>query len=655
MTTIHLIFKTHLDIGFTDYSASVVQTYYDRFIPQAVALARRTRHDPRRFRWTTGAWLIYTYLEQASPEARREMEDAIAAGDIRWHALPFTTHTELIDESLWRFGLGYSRALDKRFGLTTIAAKLTDVPGHTRALVPLLAESGVRLLHLGVNPASRLPEVPPVFLWRDSATDTDVIVIYNATYGDLTQIDGLDDALALTLTGDNEGPPTDAAIASAYASLAERVPGASVVASTLDDFARKLDSVRDHLPVITAEIGDTWIHGAGTDPTKVSRYRELARLRREWLSRPGFDADSIAGFSGKLLMVPEHTWGMDEKTHLPDHRHYLPDDFAVLRQSEAARRFEASWAEQRAYLNDAVAALPDALAQEAQARLNAIAPKRPALAGLSPLSAVRLGSAHFEAAFDPQTGALSSLTDTRTGAAWADADHRMALPSYEIFSSDDYQRFWEQYIRNKDDEGVQAWAREDFTKPGLPIRQHQRWTPSVTTAYQDGDSRAVFALAWPDEAKQFGAPAESYLEYTLQPDGLEITYAWFGKPATRLAEAFWLSFQPLAPDLTGWRLEKIGQMVEPRDVVSRGARTLHAVDQRVVYVTFGRIFTLETLDAPLVAPGRPSLTDFHNHLPDMRGGVQVNLYNNVWGTNFPMWFGDDAQFRFRLRVGGERG
>jgi hypothetical protein len=43
MTTIHLIFKTQLDIGFTDYAANVLQTYYDKFIPQAVTLAQRTR------------------------------------------------------------------------------------------------------------------------------------------------------------------------------------------------------------------------------------------------------------------------------------------------------------------------------------------------------------------------------------------------------------------------------------------------------------------------------------------------------------------------------------------------------------------------------------------------------------------------------------
>ena len=27
-------------------------------------------------------------------------------------------------------------------------------------------------------------------------------------------------------------------------------------------------------------------------------------------------------------------------------------------------------------------------------------------------------------------------------------------------------------------------------------------------------------------------------------------------------------------------------------------------------------------------------------------GIALNLYNNIWNTNFPMWYSDDALFRF---------
>lgn len=161
---VHLIFKTHLDVGFTDL-ARVVAGYFDSYI-RAIQVAQELRAagGPERLVWTTGSWLIFEYLEQAAPAgAAAALETAIAAGDIAWHGLPCTFHSELLDPALFRFGLGLSQSLDQRFGRHTIAAKMTDVPG--RGIVPLLAEAGIQFLHIGVNAASTPPAVP-VFVWR---------------------------------------------------------------------------------------------------------------------------------------------------------------------------------------------------------------------------------------------------------------------------------------------------------------------------------------------------------------------------------------------------------------------------------------------------------------------------------------------------------
>ena len=90
----------------------------------------------------------------------------------------------------------------------------------------------------------------------------------------------------------------------------------------------------------------------------------------------------------------------------------------------------------------------------------------------------------------------------------------------------------------------------------------------------------------------------------------------------------------------------MNEWVDPSDVVSGGARTLHAVEETVID---GKVQILN-MDSPLVAPGKPSLLDFHNKLPNMKGGLHYNLYNNVWGTNFPMWYGDNMLFRYRIKA-----
>jgi hypothetical protein len=46
--------------------------------------------------------------------------------------------------------------------------------------------------------------------------------------------------------------------------------------------------------------------------------------------------------------------------------------------------------------------------------------------------------------------------------------------------------------------------------------------------------------------------------------------------------------------------------------------------------------------------GEPSLLNFNNRQPSLKKGMHFNLYNNVWGTNFRMWYDEDARFRFAL-------
>jgi hypothetical protein len=660
--TVHLIFKTHLDIGFTNFSQDVFHQYFEKFIPQAIETARILREagGKDRFIWTTGSWLIYEFLERADSKARSQMEAAIEAGDIVWHALPFTTHTELMDASLFRFGLSLSQRLDKRFGRQTIAGKMTDVPGHTRAMIPLLAEAGVQLLHLGANPASTPPDVPSTFVWRDEPSNTRVLVMYQrGSYGDTMLVPGLDEALTFAHTNDNHGPQTPDEARHAFDVLRGEFPTAQVQASTLDNFARQLLSVENRLPVVTQEMGDTWIQGVGTDPLKVSQFRELSRLRRHWLEQ-GADPDDphIVNFSRALMMIPEHTWGMDEKTFLRDYEHYEKEKFYAARQTPPFQVFEKSWQEQRAYLDQGVDALVDsAFSTEARDRLQLLHPKSPDKSAYQQADdrAGRFETANFQLSFDPQTGAINRLVDRATGRKWAAPEHLLGLFRYQTFSEADYDRYWKQYIRNKRPTAV--WSRPDNVKIGIGTAAGDGgfWQPRLTNvSYRQSDSAYHFLLELtsPDEAvTRFGCPARLVTEITLPNDQpvLQFDVQWFDKAANRLPEAIWFSFNPLTRHTGLWELDKMGECISPLDVIRNGNRKLHAVDTGVYYHDPRGVLAIESLDAPLVAPGEPSLLNFNNRQPPLRHGMHFNLYNNVWGTNFPMWYEDDARFRFVLR------
>ena len=97
MKKILVLFKTHLDVGFTDFSRCVIQRYNEEFIPRSIAVARElaVRGVKEGFTWTTGSYLIWQYLQQSDSAARTDMEEAIRNKWVRWHGLPTTTHSEV--------------------------------------------------------------------------------------------------------------------------------------------------------------------------------------------------------------------------------------------------------------------------------------------------------------------------------------------------------------------------------------------------------------------------------------------------------------------------------------------------------------------------------------------------------------------------------
>jgi len=204
-----VVFKCHLDVGFVDTQANIIRRYFEVHFPRAMEIAAALRKEGRDpYIWTTGSWLIYQYLEKHSGEERRRMEQALSAGDIAWHALPFTWQTELMDRSLIAGGLGLSQSLDRRFQRTTRGAKMTDVPGHTRGLVAPLAEHGVTFLDIGVNSASTPPDVPPLFLWKDAAGNSLAVMYHLHRYGGVVTVPGADLAVDVEVRNDNAGPHT---------------------------------------------------------------------------------------------------------------------------------------------------------------------------------------------------------------------------------------------------------------------------------------------------------------------------------------------------------------------------------------------------------------------------------------------------------------
>lgn len=630
MSLIHLVYKTHLDIGFTDLASKVRKTYHDQFIPQALTTAEHFLNenpDDPLFVWTTGAWLIHDHLATQEPQKVRRLERAIEAGLITWHALPFTTHSEMMSPAVFRAGLSYAAELDARFGRKTTAAKMTDVPGHTIGMVPLLAEAGVRFLHLGVNTASPVPDVPQLFRWQ-APDGSEVVVMYQSSYGATDFPIGPEVGLSFAHTQDNIGPQSVPQVIEARRALSHAHPGARLMASTLDAFGAEVWARRESLPVVTQEIGDSWIHGIASDPQKQARFRALQR------HYDGFETLTPArlAFGRGLTMVAEHTWGVDIKSYLRDETAWDRADFDKARASDP--RFalaEASWAEQRAYLDQAVACLP---AEDRPPEADA--PAAPAVTQPGTV----LKDAGWRAEIDPATGDLLTLC-APDGRALSGQGSLIGF-RHETYDHAALQTHLDSYLQHRLD-----WAVLDHDKPGLAQARTAR-TASFAPHGAGAAQGNVSVAPMPHDAHDvLGAPQSCAIALRgLDQNRAELCLTLRGKPANRMPEAGFLHF---CPDADGWEVLKMGVWLDPNRVTRRGGGQLQAV-MALRANTGQKRLQLDLMDAALIAPMNAPFLPFQPEQPNFSAGIRVNLYNNKWGTNFPMWSEGDMVFRFVLTL-----
>lgn len=672
MKKVYVVSKTHLDLGFTDYAENIRRKYIDEFIPQAISLANTVNTETHKnFVWTTGSWIIKEALLYSTEEQKEKLIAALKRGNIVPHAMPFTTHTELLDEDTLNYGLSIVDGIDEIRGRKTVAAKMTDVPGHTKAIVPLLAKRGIKLLHIGVNGASAVPQVPECFLWK--CGNDEIIVIYSGDYGGAFKCDLLDEVLYFDHTLDNHGAPSPEKVLAKLDKIKEDFPGYEVEAATLDDYTEILWQVREKLPVIENEIGDTWIHGSASDPYKSAALRQLMNLKRKWLSDGTMErnTEEYVGFSDNLLCIAEHTCGMDVKTYFADYEHYLKPQFQKARKRDkiivkypfkdfpynilniinkirfksAYSIIEKSWQEQRNYIDKAVESLNDSHKAEAKAELSNLLPEKPCeFKGENLSGTVNAFGFSFEINCFGGIGYLSFNGQ--------EIIENNSKPFFEFrsYTSKDYDFWFKNYSRDFDKNS--GWSYPDFGRPLLKCFDGKypegSFYYSMENAFVTKDENAVKVsvnLKCDAElCEKTGAPRTVQVIYTLNENGLTFDVSWYGKDASRLTEAIFLHLYPNTDEIS---LVKIGSEVDYKSVVSMGGRNLHAVE-KCEFASGAGEFELINRHSPLISIGKGKILEYDNKIESIEDGISYVLYDNVWGTNFPQWYEDNAKFSFEI-------
>jgi hypothetical protein len=137
---------------------------------------------------------------------------------------------------------------------------------------------------------------------------------------------------------------------------------------------------------------------------------------------------------------------------------------------------------------------------------------------------------------------------------------------------------------------------------------------------------------------------------------VDIEWSITNKQPDTWPEAGWLCL-PLAIDQPKFHLGRLGAIVDPSEDTALGAN--HEVfclnSGMTVTGAEGKGIGLCPADSPLVSIGHPGIWRHSEEFGQREPVVFVNLFNNVWGTNFQQWIRGSWSSRVRLWAvdGGE--
>ncbi len=240
---------------------------------------------------------------------------------------------------------------------------------------------------------------------------------------------------------------------------------------------------------------------------------------------------------------------------------------------------------------------------------------------------------------------VTSVVDLRTGRELLRPGGVLGQYRYERFSTAEVSRYTSTYLRSK-----AAWALKDMGKFGLPADvPYAEASPSVLAAKVETDASGQTLVL--TSAREGILPDSIRLSVRLPDDQPWIEVAWTieNKTIDPWPEAGWLNF-PFGIDQPKVSLGRLGGPIDPaKDVVPGTNRDVFCLSTGLTITgADGAGVGLCPLDSSLVSLGRTGLWRYTQDAQPASSEVFVNLFNNQWSTNYPLFVGGSWTSRVRL-------
>jgi hypothetical protein len=248
-----------------------------------------------------------------------------------------------------------------------------------------------------------------------------------------------------------------------------------------------------------------------------------------------------------------------------------------------------------------------------------------------------------------RTSDMDKLLAVATGKELVDSSqHVLGQFLHERFSLTEVSQFVASYGRAE----AGGWVGADFGKPGMPDAKTSPYLASTPKGWTVKATRTPLGETVVLTASDTLGLAKGYtLTFTFPNNQACVDIGWSvdSKTPDPIPEGGWLCL-PFKVEAPSFRVGRVGGTIDPaKDIIFGSSRHLLAVDRGITVRAgeSGAGMAAASADLPLWSLGEPGLWKYTADYVPTRPGLFVNLYNNMWNTNYPLWIGGSWKARLR--------
>lgn len=347
--TVYLLHHSHNDIGYTHVQSDVVKMQIKNLKDAIAAIEQSNGYNEKaKMKWNTEVvWPVEQYLRNCSKEEIEKLKKAVKEGSIEINALYANILTGLCRPEELMKALEPARKIYKEFGVEGKSAMISDIPGLSWGIVPVLAEYGIKYLEIGQNQGDRIGNT--LSTWGDkpfywvSPSGKDKILCFTAGQGYSFFHTGLNykkfvnplkeeklsyyleelekeqypyDIIPIHYTVGSDNGPVHMELPEIIKEWNEKYVSPQIIISTTGEFFKTFESrYGSQIPTVRGDYTGSWDDGAAstafeTGMNRISADRTTQAEALYSIINPAkYPVKEISDSWENILLYTEHTWG----------------------------------------------------------------------------------------------------------------------------------------------------------------------------------------------------------------------------------------------------------------------------------------------------------------------------------------------------------